>query len=79
MVCLIRHTISEVLGPQAKNSQSGLNCSVHESNIQNGNYFKGKNNLELEKLLFLFFNPCIVLFITTSETAKLKVIHYWVQ
>lgn len=56
-----------------------LNCSVHESNIQNGNYFKGKKNLELEKLLFLFFNPCIVLFITTSETAKLKVIHYWVQ
>lgn len=30
VVCLIRHTISEVLGPQAKNSQSGLNSSVHE-------------------------------------------------
>ena len=56
-----------------------LNCSIHERNIQNGNYFKGKKNLELEKLLFLFFNPCIVLFITTSETAKLKVIHHWVQ
>ena len=30
MEYLIRHTISEVLGPQAKNSQSGLNSLVHE-------------------------------------------------
>lgn len=30
-MCLIRHTISEVLGPQAKNSQSsGLTFTVYE-------------------------------------------------
>ena len=31
LMCLIRHTISEVLGPQAKNSQSsGLTFTVYE-------------------------------------------------